>query len=318
VGQTVVIALGGNAILQPGQAGTASEQRATIAVACAEIARVLDDGHRVVLTHGNGPQVGNILLQNEEARNTVPPMPLDICGAQSQGMLGYLFQQELQRQTGRPVVSLVTQVEVDPEDPAFSNPTKPVGPFYTPERARRMMAEAGWTMREDAGRGWRRVVPSPRPVRVVEAGLIASLVEQGALVIACGGGGVPVARRAGGPAAVAAGGEGLVGVEAVIDKDLCAYLLAQTLGAELLVILTDVPHVYIHYRDPAQQALGEVPLHQMERYMADGHFKAGSMAPKVAAAMKFVRGGGQRAAIGSLAQAAEAVRGRAGTQVVKG
>jgi len=306
VGKTVVIALGGNAILQPGQRGTLAEQRANIATACRAIARVLDGGHRVILTHGNGPQVGNILIQNEEARAVVPPAALDVCGAQTQGLIGYLLQQELQRQTGRPAMSLVTQVVVDPADPAFLNPSKPVGPFYTPEMALRKQAEQGWIMKEDAGRGWRRVVPSPQPRRVVEAEAIRRLVEGGALVIACGGGGVPVA----------VGPDGLVGVEAVIDKDSTAQVAARDLGADLLVILTDVEAAAIHYGTPEQQALGRVTAAEAEAYARAGHFKAGSMGPKIEAAIRFVRGGGERAAIASLARAAEAAAGSAGTQVV--
>jgi carbamate kinase len=305
MGKTIVMALGGNAILQPRQKGTLAEQQANIATACAQIAAVIRDGHRVILTHGNGPQVGNILLQNEEARAVVPPMTLDVCGAQSQGMLGYLVQQELQRQTGRPVVTLITQVLVDGQDPAFASPSKPVGPFYTPERARRMMDQEGWAMKEDAGRGWRRVVPSPKPVAVVEAEAIRTLVERGLLVIASGGGGVPV---------VAAGSTGLHGVEAVIDKDLAAALLARTLGADLLAILTDVPQVCLRYRQPDQQMLEQVSVAEAERFIAEGHFHAGSMLPKVSAALSFVREGGERAVIGSLEEAADAVRGLAGTQ----
>lgn len=305
VGYTVVIALGGNAILQPGQRGTVAEQRANIATACEEVARVLAGGHRVILTHGNGPQVGNILLQNEEARAVVPPCTLDLCGAQSQGLIGYLFQQELQRRTGRPAVSLVTQVVVDPADPAFTNPTKPVGPFYTPDAALRLQEERGWAMKEDAGRGWRRVVPSPEPRRVVEVEAIRRLADGGGLVVACGGGGVPVAEDAG----------TLSGLEAVIDKDLTAAVLARDLGAELLVILTDVDAVALHYGRPAQRPLGAVTVAELERHAADGHFRAGSMRPKVEAAVRFVRGGGARAAIASLARAAEAVAGSAGTQV---
>ncbi|HWI51976.1 MAG TPA: carbamate kinase [Symbiobacteriaceae bacterium] len=305
MGYTVVIALGGNAILQPGQRGTVAEQRANIATACEEVARVLAGGHRVILTHGNGPQVGNILLQNEEARAVVPPCTLDLCGAQSQGLIGYLFQQELQRRTGRPAVSLVTQVVVDPADPAFTNPTKPVGPFYTPDAALRLQEERGWAMKEDAGRGWRRVVPSPEPRRVVEVEAIRRLADGGGLVVACGGGGVPVAEDAG----------TLSGLEAVIDKDLTAAVLARDLGAELLVILTDVDAVALHYGRPAQRPLGAVTVAELERHAADGHFRAGSMRPKVEAAVRFVRGGGTRAAIASLARAAEAVAGSAGTQV---
>lgn len=302
--KTAVIALGGNAILQPGQAGSLAEQQANIRAAASEIARVIADGYRVVLTHGNGPQVGNILIQNEEARAVVPPMPLDVCGAQSQGMLGYLLQQELQRQTGRLVVSLVTQVVVDPSDPAFANPTKPVGPFYTEARAERMIERLGWAMREDAGRGWRRVVPSPQPVKVVETEAIINLVASGMLVIACGGGGVPVVEEE----------SGLRGVEAVIDKDLAAQRLAQAMGAELLVILTDVPRVYLHYGLPEQRALEAVAIDEAERYLAEGHFPAGSMRAKVEGVIRFLKAGGERAVIATLTQAAAAVRGVAGTQ----
>lgn len=306
--QTVVIALGGNAILQPRQRGTPQEQIANIRTACQAIARVAAGGWSVVLTHGNGPQVGNILLQNEEARHVVPPMPLDLCGAQTQGMIGYLFQQELQRATGRPAVSLVTQVVVDGGDPAFASPTKPVGPFYTPAQAQELIRTRSWQMKEDAGRGWRRVVPSPQPLRVVEAEAIRALVAAGALVIASGGGGVPV---------VAEGPGQLRGVEAVIDKDLAATVLAAEVGADLLVILTDVAQVFINFGRPDQQPLTQVTALELERHLADGQFRAGSMQPKVEAAVRFVRSGsGRRAVIASLADAAEAVAGRAGTQVV--
>ncbi len=304
--KTAVIALGGNAILQPGQRGTLEEQQSNIRAACTQIARVIEAGYRVVLTHGNGPQVGNILIQNEEARFVVPPMPLDVCGAQSEGMIGYLFQQELQRLTGRTCVSLVTQVVVDPADPAFQNPAKPVGPFYTPEKASQMMAKQGWIMKEDAGRGWRRVVPSPLPVRVVEVEAIRQLVDAGMLVIACGGGGVPVMESP----------EGLCGVEAVIDKDLAAQKLAMEMGADLLVILTDVPRVYINFGLPTQQALTRVGVAEALVLLGEGHFKAGSMKAKVEGAVKFVQAGGGRAVIASLQEAAEAVLGDAGTHFV--
>lgn len=301
-----MVALGGNAILRPGQRGSLEEQQANIAAACTQIAEIIADGYDVVLSHGNGPQVGNILIQNEEARYIVPPMPLDVCGAQSQGMIGYLFQQELQRQTGRIALSVVTQVVVDPADPAFANPTKPVGPFYTPEKAKQMMARHGWVMREDAGRGWRRVVPSPLPLRVVEANAIRALVSSGALVIACGGGGVPVVEANG----------SMVGVEAVIDKDLAAQKLAMEMGADLLLLLTDVPRVYINYGLPNQEALERVPAVDALRYLQEGHFKAGSMKAKVEGAVQFLQAGGSRAVIAALDQAAAAVRGEAGTHFV--
>jgi len=303
---TAVIALGGNAILQPGQRGTLAEQAANIRAACAEIARLIQSGYRVVLTHGNGPQVGNILIQNEEARFLVPPMPLDVCGAQTEGMIGYLFQQELQRLTGRIAVSVVTQVVVDGADPAFANPSKPVGPFYTPEKAHQMMASQGWVMKEDAGRGWRRVVPSPQPRRVVEVDAIRRLVDADVLVVACGGGGVPVMETP----------DGLTGVEAVIDKDLAAQKLAMEMGADLLVILTDVPRVCINFGLSSQQALSRVTVSEAERYLDEGHFKPGSMKTKVQGAIRFLREGGQRAVIASLAEAVAAVQGQAGTQFV--
>lgn len=304
--RTAVIALGGNAILQPGQRGTLAEQQANIRAASVQIARLILDGYRVVLTHGNGPQVGNILIQNEEARFVVPPMPLDVCGAQSEGMIGYLFQQELQKLTGRAAVSLVTQVVVDAADPAFTHPTKPVGPFYTPDKAHQMMATQGWIMKEDAGRGWRRVVPSPQPKRVVEVDAIRRLVDADVLVIACGGGGVPVMETP----------EGLVGVEAVIDKDLAAQKLAREMGADLLVILTDVPRVCINFGLPNQQALSQVTVSEAERYLDEGHFKPGSMKTKVQGAIRFLREGGERAVIASLAEAVSAVQGQAGTQLL--
>jgi len=304
--KTAVIALGGNAILRPGQRGTLAEQQANIAAASVQIARVIASGYRVVLTHGNGPQVGNILIQNEEARFVVPPMPLDVCGAQSAGMIGYLFQQELQRQTGQTAVSLVTQVVVDSADPAFADPSKPVGPFYTPAKANQLIASQGWIMKEDAGRGWRRVVPSPQPKRVVEVQAIKELVTAGKLVVACGGGGVPVVETA----------NGLVGVEAVIDKDLAAQKLAIEMQAELLVILTDVPRVYINFGLSNQKALERVSVEEGLRYLAEGHFKAGSMKTKVEGALGFVQAGGERAIIAELGQAEAAVRGKAGTQFV--
>ncbi|MFZ5823668.1 MAG: carbamate kinase [Bacillota bacterium] len=306
MGGLVVIALGGNAILQPGQRGTVAEQQANIRAACQAIAEVVQEGWQVVLTHGNGPQVGNLLLQSEEASGVVPPATLDVCGAQTQGMLGYLIQQELSRATGRTAVSVVTQVVVDPADSAFGNPTKTVGPFYTEARARKAMAERGWQMREDAGRGWRRVVPSPHPVRVVEAELIQRLVDAGTLVIAAGGGGVPVAD----------GPDGLHGIEAVIDKDRAATVLALGLGAEKLIILTDVEHVCLHYRRPEQVVLREVTVSEGLGYLAQGHFRAGSMGPKVEAAVAFVEASGGEAVIGSLTDAARAVAGLAGTRFV--
>jgi carbamate kinase len=311
VAKTALIALGGNAILQPGEFGTCEQQVANIRRACDQIAQVAAAGWRVVLVHGNGPQVGNLLLQHDAAKDQVPAQPLDVCGAQSQGQLGYLIQRELRAALAAagvemPVAAVVTQTLVDPLDPAFANPTKPVGPFYSEQEAR-LLTDKGWVMKEDAGRGWRRVVPSPKPRGIVELPAIKALVDAGVLVIACGGGGVPVAAV--GEAAA------LRGVEAVIDKDLAAQVLAMELGLDVLVILTDVPQVYIHYGKPQQQALSQVDAEQMKVYLAEGHFPPGSMKAKVEGAIQFVEAGGERAVIASLGEAAAAVLGKAGTQI---
>ncbi len=308
---TIVVALGGNAILQPGQAGTAEEQLQNIETTCRQIADLVADGHRVVVTHGNGPQVGNLLIQQEEASATVPPLPMDVCGAESQGMLGYWIQNRLDnllraRGIQRTVVSLVTQVLVDPHDPAFGAPTKPVGPFYTPARAQKLMRTRGWVMKEDASRGWRRVVPSPDPVRIWEEEAILRLVETGAVVICSGGGGVPVYLD----------DAGLTGCEAVIDKDLAGERLAVAVGADLFCILTDVDHVYVNYKQPNQVQLDVVTVNDMRCYQREGHFKAGSMGPKVEAILRFVQDTGRPGVIASLKEATAAVSGRAGTTIL--
>lgn len=308
----VVVALGGNAILKPGQRGTIEEQRENTALAAAQIAAMLRTGLDVVITHGNGPQVGNILRQNEEARRQVPPMPLDVCGAQSQGLIGYLLQQALDNalaETGTPrrVVTILTRVVVEPGDPAFLNPAKPVGMFYNEAEARALSREKGYLMREDAGRGWRRVVPSPKPVEIFERDLIRRLVQAGAVVIAAGGGGVPVCRTP----------KGLCGVEAVIDKDLAAACLAAEVKAQALFILTDVPRVCLNYRRADQVEIEAMTAAEARRYLADGHFKAGSMGPKIEAAVNFLAQGGEYAVIGALDQAEKVWAGEAGT-VIRG
>jgi carbamate kinase len=309
--KTVVVALGGNAILQPGQVGTFEEQLFNIDGAMRRIAELIENGWRVVLTHGNGPQVGNLLIQNALAAKTVAPMPMDVCGAESQGQIGYMLEQTLQnhlrmRRLDVPVVTLLTQVAVDPKDKAFAAPSKPVGPFYSEAEARKMMLEEGLAMKEDAGRGWRRVVPSPEPVEIVPLTAIKEMLAGGTCVICSGGGGVPVVRARSGA---------LSGIDAVIDKDLAAALLAGQVEADALLILTDVPQAYIHYNTPEQQALSAVTLGQMRAYADAGHFKAGSMGPKVAACMRFVAAGGT-AVIASLTEVVPALSGEAGTRIV--
>jgi carbamate kinase len=308
---TVVVALGGNAILQPGQVGTFEEQLFNIDGAMRRIAELVENGWRVLLTHGNGPQVGNLLIQNALAAKTVAPMPMDVCGAMSQGQIGYMLEQTLQnhlrmRRQQAPVVTLLTQVAVSAHDKAFANPTKPVGPFYSEAVARKMMLEEGLAMKEDAGRGWRRVVPSPEPVEIVPIAAIRDMLGDGICVICSGGGGVPVVRGKGGA---------LSGIDAVIDKDLAAALLAAEVEADALLILTDVPQAYVHYGTPEQRALGTVTLAEMRAYADAGHFKAGSMGPKVAACMRFVEGGGT-SVIASLTEVVQAMAGDAGTRIV--
>lgn len=305
----IVIAFGGNAILQSKQKGTAEEQRANVHTACLAVADFVEAGNQVIVTHGNGPQVGAVLLQNEIAKEQVPAMPLDMCGAATQGQIGYMIQQSLtnilaERTLPRAVVSLVTQVLVDENDPAFKNPTKPIGSFYTADEAARFGAEKGWVMREDKARGgWRRVVASPDPIRIVERSAVRSLLDAEAIVVTSGGGGIPVIERAG----------KLVGVEAVIDKDLAGERLACDVEADTLMILTDVAEVALHYNTPDQVNLRSIALADAKRYYAEGHFKAGSMGPKVLAAMRFIEDGGKRSIITSLDMAGQALQGLAGT-----
>jgi carbamate kinase len=308
---SILITLGGNAILPARGTGTFDEQCAITRLTMQPIAALVQEGVRVVLSHGNGPIVGNILIRNEAARDQIPPMPLDVCGADSQGGIGYMMQQALDNELGRlgiqrPVTTVVTQVVVDERDPAFRRPTKPIGPFYSQERARILAKEKGWTVTEDAGRGWRRVVASPKPLEVVEIAAIRKLVEDGAIVIAAGGGGIPVSRQWDGT---------LHGVEAVIDKDLASSLLARLLGCEMLCIITGVDRVAIHYGKPEQRDLACATAGELSEYAAAGHFPAGSMGPKVQAAIEFVRGGGREVVITSPSKLMEALEGATGTRV---
>lgn len=310
----VLITLGGNAILPSRGTGTFEEQCAITRLTMQPIGEMVAAGVEVVLSHGNGPIVGNILIRNEAVRDQIPPMPLDVCGADSQGGIGYMMQQslqnELRRQSlDRTVVTVVTQIVVDERDPAFRRPTKPIGPFYTEERARLLAKEKGWTIVEDAGRGYRRVVPSPQPLEVVEIAAIRALVEEGMIVIAGGGGGIPVSRQWDGA---------LHGVEAVIDKDLASSLLARLLGCDTLVIITGVDRVSVHFKKPEQRDLDVTTIEELERYQKEGHFPAGSMGPKVQAAIEFIRGGGQEVIITSPEKAREAIVGAAGTRVRRG
>lgn len=312
--ERIVVALGGNAILQRGQRGSADEQMENVRATAEQIAKMIEAGYEVIVTHGNGPQVGAILIQNELGVRQVPAMPMDVCGAESQGFIGYLFCQALvnalvaKKITGTSPVCLVTQVLVDGDDPAFLNPTKPVGPFFEEGEARKRMSERQETWVEDSGRGWRRVVPSPDPKKIVERGAVKALVENGYVVVASGGGGVPVMQSPDGS---------LSGVEAVIDKDLAAERLAQDVKADVLLILTDVRNVLVNYRQPTERSLGKVAVSDLEKFQMEGHFKAGSMGPKVEAMVRFVKNGGKRAVIARLDEALEALEGNRGTQVTR-
>ncbi len=309
----LVVALGGNAIIQAGQRGTAEEQQANVDLTCRQLAELVAAGYELIITHGNGPQVGNLLVKNELARDVVPPVPLHWCVAQTQATIGFMIQQALgaelrQRGLDRVVATLVTRTEVSPDDPAWREPTKPIGLYYPEEQARAIMAATGQVWKPQGSRGWRRVVPSPDPIAIVDRPAIDLLLAAGAIVVACGGGGIPVVRRANGR---------YEGVEAVIDKDLAAALLAHELAADALVILTDVPYVMLRYGTPEARPLETVTVAELRQYQAEGHFASGSMGPKVEAAIRFVSGGRERrAVIAALDHAREAVEGKSGTQIV--
>jgi len=311
-----VIALGGNAIIPVGQEGTFDQQMAITNKTMDTVAALATRGHEIVMTHGNGPVVGNIVLRCDAgyAKYDIPVMPMFVCGADSQGGLGYMLQQALQnslRKVGieRAVASVVTQVRVDGADPAFDTPTKPIGPFYDEQQADLVRKENGWTVVKDANRGWRRVVPSPKPIEVVEYAAIKALVDGGVLTIAVGGGGVPVVRNAAGD---------LEGVDAVIDKDRASDLLGRLIGADILVIITQVDKVYAHFGTPEQEALDVLPASRAQRMLDDGEFPAGSMGPKIESAISFLAGGGKEVIITSPEKFLDAVDGKAGTRVVAG
>ncbi len=307
----VVIALGGNAILQPKQEATYEIQKENVRKSCEVIAKVIESGYQVIITHGNGPQVGNILRQNEEAKHVVPPFPLDVCSAESQGFIGYMIENSLRNELHRlgidkQVITLLTEVKVSADDPAFLNPSKPIGVFYNEEEAKKLAAEKNWVVKEDAGRGWRRVVASPIPQSIIGANIVRSLTDLGHIVISSGGGGIPVVEQEKGE---------LVGIEAVIDKDRSGFKLAQEVGADIFMILTDVENVYVHYGKPEQKALYDISLQEIKQYAEEGHFKAGSMGPKVEAAIAFAETGGT-AIICSLEKADAALRGELGTRII--
>ena len=311
MGEKIVVALGGNA-LQSGKAEpTAEAQLKVVRNTCERIADISEMGYEVAVVHGNGPQVGRILLASETAKDVTPAMPFDVCGAMSQGYIGYHLQQALKyalnkRNRNIPVATIATQMVVEANDPGFKNPTKPIGPFYTEEEAKALQEEKGYTMKEDAGRGWRRVVASPIPRKIVEIESVKQLWDS-TIVITCGGGGIPVIENWDGS---------LEGVAAVIDKDFAAELLAEQVDADVLMILTEVEKVAINYNKPDQQDLSHMSLKEAAQYCDEGQFAPGSMLPKVQACMKFVRAyPNKKAIITSLDKAIEALDGKTGTVI---
>jgi len=311
VTKTAVIAIGGNALIKGKQHQTVPDQFATAAETCAHIADIVQQGWRVVITHGNGPQVGFILLRSELASHVLHTVPLDSCGADTQGALGYMIQQLLGNRFRKagvevPVTTVVTQVIVERDDPAFQNPTKPIGPFYDEEKARVQEREQGWAIVEDSGRGWRRVVPSPIPREIVELRAIKALLQGGFVVIGVGGGGIPVVRDGNGD---------LHGVEAVIDKDYASSLLASDIDADLFLISTAVDKVYLNYGQPDQVPLDHMTVDEAKRYLEEGHFPPGSMGPKIEAVIQFLEGGGKEALITSPENLARALREETGTRI---
>lgn len=310
--EKIVIAIGGNAIISEGQKGTAEEQYSNINKMCPYIADLIEDGYKIILTHGNGPQVGNILLQSEAAKDKIPVLPIDVCVAETQGELGYMIKQSLgnllkERGIKKDVVCILSQVLVDENDSAFKEPTKPIGPFYSKEEAEEIAKTKNYIMVEDSGRGYRRVVPSPRPLDIIEQSAVKVLADNGTIVITVGGGGIPVANDNG----------MLKGVEAVIDKDYASSLLANQIDADFLVILTGVPQVAINFGKPNQQLLSKMSLQEAKKYYEEGQFPKGSMGPKIEAGIEYLDRGGKKVIITSLDLLKEAIEGKAGTMIIK-
>ena len=309
----IVIALGGNALQEGKGPATAEAQLAVVEKTSQYIADIIEAGYCVVIAHGNGPQVGRILLQNENSVDITPAMPFDVCGAMSQGMIGYHIQQSLkkvlsERGIKKDVATVVTQVVVDKNDSAFEHPTKPIGPFYSKEDAEKLQKEKGYTVKEDAGRGYRRVVASPQPVEIVELSAVRCLIDNGFVVVTVGGGGIPVIKEENGS---------LSGVAAVIDKDLASERLSEDVNADTLLILTAVEKAYINFGKENQQALDTISTEQAREYMAQGHFAPGSMLPKMDAACRFAESKkGRRSVITSLDKAIDALEGKTGTTIV--
>jgi carbamate kinase len=312
-GSVALVAFGGNAFTIEGDNYTVENQRAAANAMCEKLLAIIEKGYDLVITHGNGPQVGNLMLQRDLTNDKVPPMPLDILVAQTEGSLGYILQDELlnhlrQHRTGKYVVTMITQVRVDRNDPAFQNLTKPVGPFYSAAEAGQLQTDnPGWQMVEDAGRGYRRIVPSPKPKRIIQSNMIRSLVYSGNVVIAAGGGGIPIIKDE---------NNRYVGVEAVIDKDLTSAMLANDIKADLLIILTGVDKVYLNFGREDQEGLSHLNYSQAKQYLNEGYFPPGSMGPKIESALQYLENGGRRAIITNAENLEAALSGKTGTHLV--
>ncbi|MEW9096946.1 MAG: carbamate kinase [Clostridiaceae bacterium] len=310
--EKIVLAIGGNAILKEGQKGSIEEQKENINDSCDVILDLMEKDYTIIITHGNGPQVGNTLIKTELAANMVPKYPLDVCNAETQGNIGYLIQQAFYNKMKdkgikKDIATVVTQVVVDKEDSAFNNPTKPIGPFYTKEEANKQAAEKNISFVEDSGRGYRRIVPSPMPKKIVEKNTIEALIEKDMLVITAGGGGIPVVEEENGK---------LRGVEAVIDKDFASALLAAEIKADYFFILTGVEQVAINFGKPNQENLLELKIEDALRYMEEGQFPKGSMGPKIHAAIYFLKKGGKNVIITSIDKLEQALKGQTGTRLI--
>lgn len=311
-GRLAVVAFGGNALLRAEDRGTQEEQIARAKQAARWLAEIVRHDYKLIVVHGNGPQVGNILVQAEEASTKIPPQSLDVAVAQTEGSIGFMLQQAIRNRLesiglSGDVVTILTEVEVDAADPAFKRPTKPIGPFFTRYRAEALERDLGWTMREDAGRGWRHVVPSPRPLRIMNVATIRRTTDAAAVVIAAGGGGIPVVRGRDGQ---------WRGIEAVIDKDFASSLLAKEMNAELFIILTGVAKVAIDFGKPSQRAIDRMTVSEAEAYLGQGQFPPGSMGPKIEAAVQFVRGCGRQVLITDVEHVREAIEEKDGTFIV--
>ena len=311
--KAAVVAFGGNALMGEDGNSSYAEQMDKTDLMCNKLLSLFDMGYKILITHGNGPQVGNFLMQQESSAENIPPMPLDACNAMTQGQIGYMIEQKLRNiftknNINKPIIVFITQVVVAEDDPAFDNPTKFIGPFFDKENSDKLSRDEGWLMREDSGRGFRRIVASPKPVDIIEKEEIADMAQKDFVVIACGGGGIPVVKDENGF---------LKGVPAVIDKDFAAEMIGNYIGAELLLLITPVDKVAINFGTPEQKSLSKITLEEAEQYFEEGHFPPGRMGPKMQAAIQFLHSGGKKAIITSLECIESAIKGKAGTEIIR-